>query len=176
MKVTIISEYGYKEAMMGLSLSRNQPLENMYEVSMKLYDKDGAHNKFLESISVWLDVVAPRYFWQQLDTYRVGVSKQSESTMYSLMKKSSFTKNDFEGDIPIKILSELQYLLKNKDFETLKSSLPEGFLQRRIVRTDYLTLRRIVKQRKYHRLREWKYFCDEILTQIEFRTYFEDLK
>lgn len=76
MKVSIIKEAGYLEALYGLGLSYDLtsdiPFENfcnnkdlitkMRFVSQKLYDKEGGHNKFLESIYVWIDITAPRFF------------------------------------------------------------------------------------------------------------------
>ncbi|MCK9240314.1 hypothetical protein [Desulfocurvus sp.] len=52
----------------------------------KLAPLDKGHNKVLESMCVWLDVRMPRYWWQEFDTYRVGVTKQSESTMHILIR------------------------------------------------------------------------------------------
>lgn len=76
--IEILNESGYEEAMLGLSLSFNQPVSNMKGVSDRLYDKDGGHNKFLESVCVWLDITMPRYWWQEFAEYRVGRSSQSE--------------------------------------------------------------------------------------------------
>jgi len=82
MRIQVLEESGLSHALLGLSLNKNQPLDNMLTLSDKLASKDGGHNKFLESIAVWLDITAPRYWWSQLDTYRAGVTKQSESTMH----------------------------------------------------------------------------------------------
>ena len=90
MDVQIMAECGVVEAMVGLSLSYGvgKSYEEMLEVAKKLYNKDGGHNKFLESIVVWLNIDAPRYWWQQFDTYRVGTTKQSGSTMHTIMKRA----------------------------------------------------------------------------------------
>ena len=83
MNVTVLNEAGYQEALLGLSLSYEQSLDKMPAVAERLAQRDNGHNKFLESIVVWLDVIAPRYWWQEFDTYRIGVSKQSSSTMHT---------------------------------------------------------------------------------------------
>jgi hypothetical protein len=44
------------------------------------------HDKFLEMIHVWLDITTCRSIWQQFDTYRVGVTKSSESTHHRLIE------------------------------------------------------------------------------------------
>ena len=169
MKVKLLSEAGYEEALLGLSLSYNQPVENMPEVAEGLADKDGGHNKFLESMIVWLDITAPRYWWQQFDTYRVGISKQSESTMHTL-KRRELTYEDFEH-ITLASLEAINWHIKNSDLELSKGVLPEGFLQRRVVCANYKALRYIIGQRYTHKLREWKVFCDLVMGQVKYPTF-----
>jgi hypothetical protein len=164
-EVKILREAGYEEAMLGLSLSRNKPVEDMPAVALKLSGKDGGHNKFLESICVWLDITMPRYWWQQFDTYRL-MTKQSGSTMYTILKRP-LIQDDFVQPIQAGTLIKLNYLIERKAFRQIKVELPEGFLQRRIPRTDYKTLRNILQQRRTHKLEEWSFFCGAILTQIE---------
>lgn len=165
MIVNIINEYGYEEAMMGLSLSYNSTVERVKEVAPVLAVKDGGHNKFLESMIVYLDIVAARYWWQQFDTYRVGTSRQSGSTMHTLMN-SYLEQSSFESPICEETLTHLNSLIYAKDFNQLKKELPEGFLQRRIVCTNYKTLRNIIFQRTNHRLDEWKNFCSYIRSNV----------
>lgn len=167
MKVDVLYEAGYFEALLGLSLSYEQPLEKMVTVAAKLAHKDCGHNKFLESIAVWLDITAARYWWQQFDTYRVGVSKQSGSTMHTVLHRA-LTQDDFEQPIAQQILVRLNELISGKYFELVKNELPEGFLQRRIVCTNYKVLRHIITQRESHRLKEWHTFCDAVRAQIEY--------
>jgi hypothetical protein len=167
MIVKIINESGYEQAMLGLSLSHNKLVENMPEVAMKLCDKDGGHNKFLESMAVWLDVTAPRKVWQQFDTYRAGMTKQSGSTMHTLMGRP-LKQSDFEKPIFFITFWWLNILIRFKKFERLKNELPEGFLQRRIICTNYKALRHICAQRRDHKLREWQVFCDAVMGGLEY--------
>jgi hypothetical protein len=176
MLVKILKESGYNEALLGVSLSRNQPIENMPKVAQNLFDKQMGHNKFLESIYVWIDIVAPRFWWAEADTYRLS-TKQSESTMYTLNKRH-VTKHDFEKDISDAMLLEVNKLIdrynsKEIDIDELKNGLPEGFLQRRIWVMSYKTLQNIYLQRKNHRLPQWKYFCSEIKNQLEHSNFLE---
>lgn len=174
MNVKILREAGYDEAMLGLSLNKNKLVENMGNVANKLAMMDGGHNKFLESICVWIDITAPRYFWQDFDTYRAGVTKQSESTMHTITKKE-LTVGDFEGiEVNIETLDDINSYIalyknynltkRNKEalFMQIKRRLPEGFLQRRVVCTNYKALRNIYHQRKNHRLPEWRQFCEAL--------------
>ena len=170
MKIEVLREAGYTEALLGLSLSYNTQLDRMPEVALRLAGMDKGHNKFLESIVVWLDITAPRYFWQQFDTYRVGVTKQSESTMHTAMKRW-LTPRDFDGRIHPDALAHLNYSIRRKNFDMLKCELPEGFLQRRIVCCNYKSLKHIIGQRHNHRLPEWQIFCQAIQAQVEYKEF-----
>ena len=183
MKIHVISESGYKEALFGLGLSYGltsqyhtvndmdvDTFNKLEHIAFRLAKKDGGHNKFLESIVVWIDITAPRYFHSQLDTYRVGTTKQSESTMHTIMARR-LTQSDFQTPIDNKILDILNKYIDNKNFTDVKNILPEGFLQRRIICTNYKVLRNMVIQRGGHRLEEWKYFCSELNNQLKHSGY-----
>lgn len=86
MQVLKLEEAGFKSAMIGLAKSYKITVDKAREVSRSLYKKDGGHNKFLEHMYLWLDVTAPRCWWQEADTYRLS-SKQSESTMHTLVNE-----------------------------------------------------------------------------------------
>ena len=171
MKVEILEESGFQSAMLGLSLNKKQNVDNMQRVAMKLGECDGGHNKFLESIVVWLDITAPRFFWSEFDTYRAGVTKQSESTMHTL-KKERVTQDCFEYDINQNYIDVLNCMIADdKPIEEIKNALPDGFLQRRVVCTNYKTLRNIYLQRKSHRLPQWKQFCEYISNNLKYAVY-----
>ena len=185
MKVVVLSEAGYDEAMLGLSRSYNKPLHDMPKVAEKLYRKDGGHNKFLESIMVWLDITAPRYWWQQIDTYRApqdgedgfqptGITKQSESTMHTLLQRE-LSQDDFEVGIPSDLLFIVNTIIRQKDWYLAKRVLPESFLQSRVVCTNYKAIRNIIKQRCTHKLPEWRIFIDSLMRQLQYQEFLEDL-
>jgi len=166
MRVQIIEQHGYSSALLGLSLSYNRDPAHMPAVAEKLRFKGEGHNKFLETISVWLDIDAARYFWQQFDTYRIGVTKQSESTMHTITSRR-LQQSDFEHPIPEAHLQHLNALIADEQWQAVKRDLPESFLQRRIVCLNYMTLQRMIRQRKTHRLAEWRTFINEVLRQAE---------
>ena len=156
MIVSILREAGYVEAILGLSLSYGTDLETAKETAKRLAPKDGGHNKFLESIYLWFDITAPRFWWQEADTYRLS-TKQSESTMHTLRRRP-LAQDDFE--YPIYNLAEINRILSSDiPLEAIKNILPEGFLQRRIWVMNYKTLRNILLQRSTHRLPQWQQFC-----------------
>jgi hypothetical protein len=167
MEVIVLKECGYEEALLGISLSYNADINRMSKTAEKLSDMDGGHNKFLESMCVWLNINAPRYWWSQFDTYRAGVTKQSESTMHTLTRRP-LTQNNFEGFVSDETIKLLNTLIEDNDLVGAKANLPEAFLQRRIVCTNYKALRGMVKQRATHKLQEWKKFCMCLKYQLEF--------
>lgn len=189
MKVQIISEHGYEEALFGLGLSHgltsnismsdflaDESLqEQLMEIAIKLSSKDGGHNKFLESIVIWVDITAPRFWWQEFDTYRVGITKQSESTMHTIHKQM-LTQDNFEYYVNENILDTLNQYIQNSeiDIERIKNILPEGFLQRRIVCLNYKCLRNMLLQRKTHKLPQWEQFCKTILWDCKYPNVFKE--
>ena len=193
MKVEIIGEAGFEEALYGIGLSYgltselpfiefiddDHLLSRVWDVSDRLCDKEDGHNKFLESMQLWISINAPRFLYSEIDTYRIS-TKQSESTMHTLTKRD-LTQNDFEYNIPSFYLDHLNKRVKkvreNKiEIDILKNDLPEGFLQTRIWNMSYKTLRNIIKQRRKHKLLQWRMFCDYMLKNIEHKEYFEDIK
>ena len=148
-------------------------MDNMPKVADTLAHAGAGHSKFLESIMIWVQVTAPRYWWQEADTYRLS-SKQSQSTMFTTSFKNGLDQNDFELPIEASLLEKLNELTKNRDdLVELKSNLPEGYLQQRVWCFSYKTLQNIFNQRKNHTLPHWRHFCKEMLGQIEHPEYIE---
>lgn len=159
--VKILKESGFEEAMFGMMLAydrgdivniKSVDLDRAYKRANILSFKNGGHSKSLESMIVWLDIVMPRFWWIEFATYRVGTSTQSQSTMHTL-KKGYLEQNDFYKDIYEPHLDYLNHLIKiDVPIDEIKNELPEGFLQRRIVCTNYKCLQNIVMQRMNHKL------------------------
>lgn len=128
-----------------------------------------AHSKFLRQILVSVDITAPRYWWSEMDTYKVGTTANSESTMHKIMQDAkNLTLNDFEHNChSAKVLDEI-YIPAIKEIafsdipaleklRTLKQILPDSFLQKRHWTANYEVIRNIYNQRVIspHRLPEW---------------------
>lgn len=183
MFVKILEERGLDHALRGMFYSFRDRAEDVetwwagkreraYALAAEQAHKDGGHNKFTESVVVWLDVDACRGFWSQLDTYRAGITKQSDSTMHTLAKREPVAADFEEGTDPRMIELFIQLWHEHKrDVTMLKDNLPEGYLQRRVVCTNYKTLRNIIAQRKDHRLKWWRVFCESVLAQVEHPEY-----
>ena len=144
----------------------------------------------LKSIKVNMSINAPIYWWKEFDTYKVGTTANSTSTMHTLMK-NNISEKDFAiyGDPEelechnffnkkkelyksiINFLEESRQLyndkstdgsLKKELFNSIINILPSSFLQKRNITIDYYQLLRIYFQRKNHKLAEWRIFTDDI--------------
>lgn len=126
---------GYLECHSEIALS-----EDDVKLITALIKKGDDHAKVLRGINAYCLINAPRYFHQELDTYRVGAERlSSESTMHIQGRG-----------------------LSTEELIELKENLPEGTMQKRVWMFSYQTLRRIYRQRKNHRLPQWHMFCDWI--------------
>lgn len=67
------------------------------ELAKKLVNAGTEHRKFLRQIFVSVDITAPLYFWKEFDTYKVGVTSNSTSTMHTI-SKNPITIDCFETD------------------------------------------------------------------------------
>jgi hypothetical protein len=178
-EVEKVDEASYEAALRGLAHNKKQETEKMHIVAERLAGMDGGHNKFLESMLIWLDVRAPRYWWQEADTFRLS-TKQSESTMHTLTQEllaididdpasvEAFIADNFEpGSCSPATLKWIYQAAQQKDIIEIKKKLPEGFLQTRLWCMSYKTLRNIILQRRAHRLPHWKEFIRQTLTVVE---------
>lgn len=154
-------------------------------------DKIGQPNsKFLRMIHAQVCITAPLYWWKEMDTYKVGTTANSTSTMHRIanypITMDCFEMDDFNKSVMIEDTSEdsadvgmnclwdnLIYCLEQlrqkynetKDkryWKELIRLLPESWLQTRMFDCDYATLRNIYCWRVKipHKLTEWKQFGD----------------
>ena len=121
------------------------------------------HRKFIRLIQVWATWTLPRYVWTEADTYKVGMTRMSCSTMHKLGHKDLNFCDFQDGDVLDSVLCELNDLgrkyRETKDYSLvrrMKKMLPEGFLQKADVNFSYETAMNIFRQRKNHRLPEWR--------------------
>ena len=148
------------------------------ELLKKLILEGDSAAKVTRMATVWLDLTMPRYWWSEFDTYRIGCTEMSESSVHRLQKRIKDTElsvDDFhvdnEGvtDAVVDAIRNMENaVLARMPIESIKQMLPESFLQRRIVCTNYQTLRHIYFDRRNHRLPIWHRFLDELLKQLTF--------
>lgn len=135
------------------------------------------HRKFMRQIFVSMDITAPLYWWKEFDTYKVGTTANSCSTMHKLTAKR-FTLEDFSTDhiepeythvitTVIAALNEMrdEYLKTNDKglWYTMVQLLPSSYNQRRTVTMTYENAFNIIQQRSGHKLQEWLDFVNVLL-------------
>ena len=145
----------------------------------KLIIGGSEHRKFLRMIHVQADVLAPRYWWAEMDKYKY-VEANSSSTMHLITKKH-VTGEDFSIDFPENpsvamksVIFSINTMIdeynsdrwnaqeKNTFLIAIKQLLPESYNQLRTIDTNYECLLSIYHQRHSHRLSEWREFCSWI--------------
>jgi hypothetical protein len=132
-------DYDYKEIATTSSVFIDPKDLTLMSTLVKRGDE---HSKVVRAIMVYVEIDAPRYWWQEMDTYRIGTDRlSSESTMHC------------EG----RGMSE-------EELVEMKNNLPEGTMQKRVQVFSYQTLRRIYVQRRNHRLPHWREFCTWVET------------
>ena len=172
---------GFESSVYGMMLSFGKTsfdnfgalYSDVERLAAKLAPMDGGHNKFLEQIQYWILVKAPLFWWKQADTYRVGISKSSESTMHKSWK-NGLTQEMFETPIFQDTLNNLNNSIREynspivkpdrkKYLETLIiGNLPDAYLQTRLLNVNAKCLRNMYFQRREHKLKQWRDFCDWI--------------
>lgn len=159
-----------------------------YDLLKQLSRCDASERKFLRQIPILMVIEAPLYWWKEFDTYKVGTTSNSTSTMHTIMKKR-FDYTMFSTDQLLMIgevaldnyISELNNIrdrwvecedgkLKKKLWYNIIQLLPSSWIQKRTVSLNYEVLKNIYKQRRGHKLEEWRKFCDYIET-LPLNTY-----
>lgn len=178
-----IDEYGIKED--DLNRAFYKDAEVLYlcgpkdtSLMQSLAHAGSSHRKFMRMIPVYCDVTAPLYWWKEMDTYRMGVEKNSCSTMHKIHAKP-FTLDDFSHDMltpdslgalqaTVDFLNEQrERYLESKDkcdWYQLIQLLPSSYDQMRTMMFSYEALSKIWHERKDHKLNEWHTFCQWIET------------
>jgi len=54
------------------------------DLAKRLCNAGPEHRKFLRQIQVCVDITAPLYWWKEFDTYKIGTTANSTSTMHKL--------------------------------------------------------------------------------------------
>ena len=157
--------------------------ENDLALMRKLYAAGQPHRKYLRQIFVSMDITAPLYWWKEFDTYKVGTTANSCSTMHKLTAKE-FTIEDFSFEdcdrwtkdvvcsciINALNMNRLKYL-ETKDKELWRQMvqlLPSSYNPRRTVTMTYENVMNILDYRQGHKLSEWNEYCDILMAELPY--------
>lgn len=154
-----------------------------HELMMRLAAGGSTHAKYRRMITVYMDITAPLYWWNEFDTYKVETVANSCSTMHKIAAKE-FTIEDFSCEhlnrIGTSILWDVidilniarklyldggnykgeYYIPKDKRvWWQMIQLLPSSYNQKRTIMLNYEVLAGIHPMRKNHKLDEWVEFC-----------------
>ena len=147
---------------------------NDYSLMKRLAKAGSDHRKYLRQIFISMDITAPRFWWAEFDTYKIGTVANSTSTMHKIHSKE-FTREDFsietcDGsaglvmDTLIRELNKLRDLYNTtkdkKYWRQLIEMLPASYNQTRTVTLNYEVAINMYKARRHHKLIEWHTLCD----------------
>ena len=157
---------------------------NDLQLMKKLFKAGTEHRKYLRQIFVSMDITAPTFWWQEFDTYKIGVTRNSCSKMHKIHVKE-FTPDDFthEGIDEVggfalngfMVMMNTCEWLREKFNETqdkrywraLIELLPESYNMRATVSFSYENAVNMIRQRAHHKLQEWRTFI-KILLQLPY--------
>lgn len=162
---------------------------NDHSLMQRLSNAGTEHRKYMRMMPVYVRITSPLYWWKEFDTYKVGTVANSCSTMHKIHEKEftleDFSTEHLYFDDNKPILAEewgnyridgnghicltinlLNYWRKKylntkskEDWWQLIQLLPSSYNQTRNVMMNYEVLANIYRQRKNHKLDEWREFC-----------------
>lgn len=163
--------------------------DNDHSLMQRLSNAGTEHRKYMRMMPVYVRITAPLYWWKEFDTYKIGTVANSCSTMHKIAEKEFTLEDFscehlISGSIEtlndtIDSLNEfrewyLKYDHMNEDCKKLFNKeitckkdiwwqmiqlLPSPYNQTRNVMLNYEVLANIYRQRKNHKLDEWREFC-----------------
>jgi hypothetical protein len=206
-----VKTFGWENAIRGMRYSFNSEnaSDSVYDGKDGIFigDKDktlmlnlisagSAHRKFLRAIHIQMSVNMSMKWWKQFDTYKIGTTALSRSTMHTLMKEP-LSRDNFEPFEHNKIIDDIVDLLNQliAEYNILKLTpnvnkgemerimnavfdiLPMSFLQERIIDMNYEVALNILHQRQTHKLKEWHFFCNTLLSKVPYlKEFYESTK
>lgn len=148
------------------------------KLMQKLYKAGTEHRKFMRQIFISMDITAPLYWWKEFDTYKVGTTANSCSTMHKIHSKE-FCMEDFSFENLVitykgkkaaqEIINALNHFREiylqsksKKYWWQMIQTLPTSYNQKRTVTINYENAVTIIRQRSCHKLDEWKELINEL--------------
>ena len=146
-----------------------------------LYNAGSEHRKYLRQIFVSMDITAPLYWWKEYDTYKIGTTADSCSTMHKIAAKE-FELDDFSHEhldrygedtlantlVTLNVARDKYIDTKQKDdWWVMIQLLPSSYNQKRTVTFTYENVVTMIRQRTGHKLDELRNFV-EILKDLPY--------
>ena len=108
------------------------------------------HSKFMRMINVSCDITAPRYWWTEYDTYKVGTVRNSCSTMHKIADKE-FEPSDFSREHLTTLDFQHYDILDTEEVERIEFQTASTEILRLIIQclNNYRKLYLATKNKKY---------------------------
>lgn len=153
--------------------------ENDLDLMRRLYKAGISDRKFLRMIGVSMDIIAPVFFLSELDTYKIYTVRNSTSLMHTGGRRD-FTLDDFSfEDMDKDDAAELLQIVNKyrqryaedkseHNLRALRQSVSMAYNYRITWTANYEVCANIIRQRRTHRLSEWREFCDILLKELPY--------
>lgn len=187
---------------------------NDLDLMQRLSNAGTEHRKYMRMMPVYVRITAPLYWWKEFDTYKVGTVANSCSTMHKITEREFMLEDFSTDKLKKIIVGEIPYSYEDKtrldgfghicltinllnywrkryletkskdDWWQMIQLLPSSYNQTRNVMLNYEVLANIYRQRKNHKLDEWREFCkwieslpySELIVDGEEIKYYSDNK
>lgn len=196
-KIDNLTVYGFESAMKGMRNPMNSHHkndtqgntigQNDLKLLKQLVMSGSDHRKVLRQMLVSFDVTTALYFYKEFDQYKIGVTTNSQSTMHKLCSRP-LTVHDFSfedmhdqewivgvllDNLNSRIRDYKADMKQNKGlWRTIIQLLPCAYNQTRTVTMNYEVILNMYQQRKNHKLKEWRDFCEYMKLNLP---YLQDL-
>jgi hypothetical protein len=177
------SSFSYSESDGSLTSFRIGP--NDEKLCRALVTGGSPHRKFFRQIFVSMDITAPMYWWSEMDTYKIGTTRNSCSVQHKGSSRD-FTEDDFAfdslsgedyskderfmladdiGEMLDIINRWRQKYVETKDykyFRLMRQFMGAGYKYKSTWSGTYENLFNIYEWRRNHKLEEWHILCNVI--------------
>jgi len=158
---------------------------NDKKLALNLVKAGGSHRKFTRQIFISMVISANTKWWQEFDTYEHTVTN-STSQMFTLLKKP-FEISDFSNelftesskaflDLTINRLNDLRDIyFETKDMKVWREIVeltPQSYMYKRNVTMNYEVFLAQYKQRKSHKLSEWREYSTTLRRELPYMDEF----
>lgn len=157
-------------AMLTTHPTNDEEIQDLYKKQLPIAQtltknpRGEGHDNFLHGIVVRFYLTASNKFWTEFQRYHFAEFVTSQSTMHraSQFDINISTNKYVTEEIKNIITKYKEEYNKNKTTENymkLLYNLPSGFELTADIVTNYGQIKTMIKQRKNHRLQEWRDFC-----------------
>lgn len=142
--------------------------------SLGMAEKGSGHDNFLNGIIVQFDLTCPIKMWTEMQRYHFIDFVSSQSTIHCITKFN--VREQYDEHVHPAIVDVMELMVDEYNTHVLQKDYPRDKLKEEYIKilmsnpcgfnltarmtTNYRQLKTIYAQRKYHKLPQWREFCD----------------